>query len=246
MSISVNTVYQRVLSIANKEQRGYVTPQEFNLYANQAQMDIFEQYFYDINQFGRVAGNSTEYSNMLNILSEKLSPFQKFNVAMSAIANVNELTLPIDEYRLGAVYKTNAGPYNIEITKIEEPELKRLQRSALLKPTNLNPVYVRISPNGSGIGVLKLYPETANPAYSATNVTCDYIVKPTVVNWNYTEINGVAMYNATNSTDFTLHASEEAELVFKILQLVGISIEATDLYQVAAQEEMKDNQQEKQ
>ena len=35
MSVSVDTVYQRVLAILNKEQRGYVTPQEFNLFANQ-------------------------------------------------------------------------------------------------------------------------------------------------------------------------------------------------------------------
>ena len=49
--VNIDTVYQRVLAIANKEQRGYITPQEFNLFANQSQMDIFEQYFYDINQF---------------------------------------------------------------------------------------------------------------------------------------------------------------------------------------------------
>ena len=41
--INVDRVYQRVLILANKEQRGYITPQEFNLFANQAQMDIFEQ-----------------------------------------------------------------------------------------------------------------------------------------------------------------------------------------------------------
>ena len=34
--VYIDTVYQRVLAIANKEQRGYITPQEFNLYANQA------------------------------------------------------------------------------------------------------------------------------------------------------------------------------------------------------------------
>jgi hypothetical protein len=37
MAVSIDTVYQRVLAILNKEQRGYVTPQEFNLFANQAQ-----------------------------------------------------------------------------------------------------------------------------------------------------------------------------------------------------------------
>ena len=49
MAINIDTVYQRVLAIANKEQRGYITPQEFNLMANQAQMSIFESYFYDKN-----------------------------------------------------------------------------------------------------------------------------------------------------------------------------------------------------
>ena len=46
----INEVYQTVLAIANKEQRGYITPQEFNLFADHAQMDIFEQYFYDLSQ----------------------------------------------------------------------------------------------------------------------------------------------------------------------------------------------------
>ena len=30
--ISIDTVYQKVLAVANKEQRGYITPQEFNLF----------------------------------------------------------------------------------------------------------------------------------------------------------------------------------------------------------------------
>ena len=70
--ISIDTIYQKVLAIANKEQRGYITPQEFNLFADQAQLQIFEQYFYDNNQFSRIPGNQTEYSDMLDILREEL------------------------------------------------------------------------------------------------------------------------------------------------------------------------------
>ena len=77
MAVNVNTVYQRVLAIANKEQRGYITPQEFNLFAEHAQNEIFEQYFYDLNQFGRVPGNQTDYADMLEILEEKISIFEK-------------------------------------------------------------------------------------------------------------------------------------------------------------------------
>ena len=32
--VNIDTIYQRVLATANKEQRGYITPQEFNLFAN--------------------------------------------------------------------------------------------------------------------------------------------------------------------------------------------------------------------
>ena len=49
--VRIDDVYQKVLAFTNKEQRGYITPQEFNLFANQAQLEIFEQYFYDLNQF---------------------------------------------------------------------------------------------------------------------------------------------------------------------------------------------------
>ena len=87
MAVNINTVYQRVLAIANKEQNGYITPQEFNTFANQAQMEIFEQYFYDISQFSRLHGNDTEYSDMLNVLHEKLVPFQR--VQKSSIFQTN-------------------------------------------------------------------------------------------------------------------------------------------------------------
>ena len=44
MAININTVYKTVLLILNKEERGYVTPDEFNKISNQVQLEIFEQY----------------------------------------------------------------------------------------------------------------------------------------------------------------------------------------------------------
>ena len=73
MAVSVNKVYQTVLAVANKEQRGYITPQEFNLFAEQAQLDIYNQYFYDINQFRRTVGNDDHYSDMIDVIEKKLN-----------------------------------------------------------------------------------------------------------------------------------------------------------------------------
>ena len=45
MAVNIDNVYQKVLALANKEQRGYITPQEFNLLADRAQNEIYENYF---------------------------------------------------------------------------------------------------------------------------------------------------------------------------------------------------------
>ena len=58
--VNVNTVYTTVLQILNKEQRGYVTPQEFNNLAQQVQLEIFESYFPDGTQLTRQNQNTTQ------------------------------------------------------------------------------------------------------------------------------------------------------------------------------------------
>ena len=98
--ILVDTVYQRVLALANKEQRGYITPQEFNLLANQAQMEIFEQYFYDQKSEDQNLKNSTEFSNVDEMLDEKLSIF-KTTQALTVTGSTG--ILPSNMYRLGSL-----------------------------------------------------------------------------------------------------------------------------------------------
>ena len=96
MAVNIDTVYQTVLAIANKEQRGYLTPQEFNLMASRAQREIFEQYFYDINKFSRIPGNSTEFSDMLYILEEKVAPFRVNDVLLTSTVKPFEDTFEVD------------------------------------------------------------------------------------------------------------------------------------------------------
>lgn len=86
MAVNIDTVYQSVLALANKEQRGYITPLEFNLLASKAQREIFEQYFYDINKFNKMPGNSTEFSDMLYILEEKIASFRVNDAALTSTA----------------------------------------------------------------------------------------------------------------------------------------------------------------
>jgi len=77
MAINVDQVYKTVLLIINKEQRGYLTPSEFNKLATQVQLDIVDTYFETINQQSRGPQNDTEYSNRLKTAQESLDTFKE-------------------------------------------------------------------------------------------------------------------------------------------------------------------------
>jgi hypothetical protein len=76
MAINVDTVYKTVLLILNKEQRGYMTPDEFNKIATQVQLEIFEDYFDNLNQQLRVPDNDSEYADRIKNLDEQLAVFK--------------------------------------------------------------------------------------------------------------------------------------------------------------------------
>ena len=244
MAVSIDTVYQRVLSIANKEQRGYITPLEFNLLANQAQLEMFEQYFHDINQFGRLPGNKTEYSDVVDNINEKLKPFQNYQTAMS-VSSSSIGVLDSNLHKLGKVTYNQAtgtgstSTFHIEIEEIDQGKFAELQLSPLTRATIERPYYVR----KTATQVL-LFP--AASFASSGNVFYNWIDKPAKVEWAYTVVNNEALYNATNTTDFELHASEETKLVIKILELAGIVIKDPNLYQLVDKEETETLQQEKQ
>lgn len=76
----INSVRNTVLSILNKNNYGYISPSDFNLFAKQAQLDIFEDYFYQYNyqlnkenarQSGTGYADITKgYEEVINIFSE--------------------------------------------------------------------------------------------------------------------------------------------------------------------------------
>jgi hypothetical protein len=76
MAISVDQVYRTVLLIMNKEQRGYLTPDDFNKIGTQVQLEMFNEYFEELNQQTRVPQNENEYADRIKNIEEKLAPFK--------------------------------------------------------------------------------------------------------------------------------------------------------------------------
>jgi|TARA_B110000459_G_C16581591_1_gene481597 hypothetical protein len=240
MAVNIDTVYQRVLAAANKEQRGYVTPQEFNLYANQVQMDIFEQYFYDLNAFQKIPGNDSTYADMVDVIQEKIDVFEKYRQPVVLGAN-GVATMP-EYYRMGELYTNACGDF-VEIEKLNQNEVHHILASPLTAPSTTYPVYVRTSGSTSisRDRLIQIYPTTIA---STATVVCNYIARPALAVWNYTVVNNQALYNASTSVSFELHPSEESEIVIKVLELAGISLKDPMLTQFSTAEEAQNIQQE--
>jgi len=251
--VNIDTVYQRVLALANKEQRGYITPQEFNLFANQAQMDIFEQYFYDINQRERIPANKDSYADISALLEEKIDVY--FKTAGLTATNLgtasnpgkkNQFNIPSDCYKISEVRYVRKDPKlgNIrqEVERMTYKQINLVRLSPLTTPTLSRPAYYQKDRR------IIMYPNADTPGFIEDVVSLGYIRKPNKANWAYVIVGDKAMYNpsADDHANFDLHASEETKLVVKILALAGITLKDPTLYQAATAEENKSIQQEKQ
>mgnify|MGYP005812807789 CR=1 FL=1 len=232
MAVSVDTVYQRVLALANKEQRGYITPQEFNLFANQAQMALFESYFYQKNTRETAdAGKSNEIdeSNISELLDRKLAPFSIFQTVTSgttfpANGTISSVARPVFQY--GMVLSGNE-----PCQKVSVFEAQRLKNSTrhMLTTAGQAPIYCDSRTTGEDIQV---YDGGVAPVSSSVTVECFCIPRDVV--WAYVVVNGKALYNSYAAVDFELHRSEEDTLVNRILQLAGIAMNKVGLADTAS------------
>ncbi len=239
MAVNVNTVYQTVLYILNKEQRGYVTPAEFNSLAVQVQDEIFNSYFPDGNQLNRQnqnnTQNSTEFFNMFEDISYKVASFiQEIELSIFTVGQDNQFFYyPSSQaYKIGEVISTYTGqPKYSSVTQlVSKAEYSKIERSKLTKPTKQYPIYYYQKGSGSGSNLLKISP-------MPSTVTANVLLKPLNPNWGFvTGSLNQYIYNAGTSQDFELDVSEQSNIVIKILKYCGVIVNDPTIIQVAEQE----------
>ena len=257
MAINVNTVYQTVLLILNKEQRGYITPTEFNSLGAQVQLEIFEKYFEDLNQQLRVPQTDTDYADRVVNLDEKIAIFKTYGSAgyitttpSGASSSISYWSLPgldgygenVIFYRLGTVLYNN----EIEVQRVDRKEFYQIDKSSLTKPSKTFPVYL-----------YENYKLFIKPTTIATqgDITVDYVRQPVDPIWGFdVGTLGQYVYNSTlynvntspnGSRDFELHVSEQTNVILQILKYAGIIIEDPLIVENAAQQVAINEQNEK-
>ena len=212
--VNINNVYRKVLALSNKEQRGYITPQNFNLLADKAQGEIFNNYFYKIKSTDAKLKTQVDYGDELEMLEEKLHPF---HVDATVSTDNATLTLPAATHKIIDV--TNGGN---KVTQVNKSEIAYTQNNPLLRATASRMVYVR-----EDSGLITLYPSPT----SSTDFEISYYKRPSVPSWGYVVANEKALYNSNTSVNFELHSSEEEELVSRILLFAGVAIKQQDIQQ---------------
>jgi len=255
MAINVDTVYKTVLLILNKEQRGYMTPDEFNKTATQVQLDIFEQYFEDLNQQLRVPQSDYDYSDRQMSIDEKISPFKTEGICNADVASgykfhnlpildsdgnqviYNIATEPTSSqvvfYKLGTPIFSPPTGFDTEIQRLSRNEFYNIEKSPLTASTEDFPTYLYES-NRLIIRPTSVTTKSTSPSAS---VSTSFIRKPKNVKWNFSlGTVGQYIYTSAGSQQFELNTSEQVEVITRVLFYSGVIVRDPQVIQVAAQE----------
>jgi hypothetical protein len=224
----INSVRNTVLSVLNKNNYGYISPNDFNLFAKQAQLDIFENYFYRYN-YQILKENAREsaigYADIKKQYEEVIDSFSKI-VSLTKASGV--FALPADYYTIVRIIHTNGVGKMVEAEKVSLARAQQLLMSNLTQPIELFPAYIQSEDK------VTIYPDTIS-----TGVSCYYVRYPKDPKWTYNLVSGEPLFNqgAIDYQDFELPLTDEPTLVAKILQFAGMSIREIEALNFGTQQE---------
>lgn len=229
----INSVRNTVLSVLNKNNYGYISPSDFNLFAKQAQLEIFDGYFKELNQVinaenARMSG--TDYADLNKGVREAIDIFSRTATLTQDAANVYftpSLTTTNDDYYLLNKVLANG----VEAEPVHHSKITLLNSSLLTAPSAQYPAYTLEADK------ITVFPATIS---GANDVVCQYIRYPRDPQWTYATLAGgepVFNQSAADYQDFEVPIEDEPRLVYRILQLAGMSIREGDVYQYANAEE---------
>ena len=244
MAINVNTVYRTCLFILNKEQRGYLTPAEFNSIATQVQLEVFEKYFEDKNQQLRLPENESEYANRVKNVDNQISIFKEIiSLAPDWIIGTNEFNQPLNVHRIGTViYKDEQ-----ELQRVERNDWLRINMSKLTRPSANYPIYIYESDKIIIQPPNLVVPDPLNPGQIVDQFSLSYVRKPLNPIWGYTvqPSNGAFIYDSLTSQDFEIDDVDQTEVILKVLLYAGVVIRDPQIVQAAAGQIAAEDQNEK-
>lgn len=235
----INEVRNTVMHFLNKDNNGYITPAAFNTFARQAQIEIFEQCFFDYNNamvrmnnrqsgsgYGDIPKHIKETIDIFNVTNEVLT----YNVSVFDLPSATSSPPTNDWFHLTSINYN----YESDIEKVSEDKIISLNNSMIMAPSTDFPVYTQ---SGDTITV---YPTTIT-----SNVICSYVRYPVDPKWTWTTLTAgepVFDQGANDYQDFELPKRYMPDITIKILEYAGISIREPEIVQISKTEEVQRKQ----
>lgn len=94
----INSVRNTVLSVLNKNNYGYISPSDFNLFSKQAQLEIFEDYFKEYNKtinLENARASGVDYADQKRIVEDAIETFAEFRLLSLSVGIAGESTFSI-------------------------------------------------------------------------------------------------------------------------------------------------------
>lgn len=227
----INSVRNTVLSVIDKDNSGFISPSEFNLFAKAAQLEIYQEYFDQhrkavLDKNARRGGRGV--FDEVKDIAHKTDIFVK-EATLADSDTDDRFVLPSDLYFLDYIHVDGK-----IVEEVNRTEFTYLNMANLSAPSDEYKVYYRV---GNDIQISPVQ----------TSAKAVYYKVPATPKWTYlTSASGDPVFNgsASDYQDFELHPEEETQLIVKILKYAGVTIRAEDVVSVAESEDTKEYQKE--
>lgn len=216
--MNVNQVYEIIQYIINKNQDGYMSPDEFNLIINQAQTSFVTYLLGELQQYQYGRPQSRISFGQNEIVRGKITPL--INSPLLLTINAQGLSpYPVDYLAPDAMYDNSI--YRNRIRFASQDKLHSYLASTI-DPIESNPVYLIEST------YLRFYPQ--NLGYARFS----YIKEPPQMFWNSTDsIYGQPVYNPVGSVDPVFYDTEMLEIITRALKIAGVNLQTQQVIQYA-------------
>jgi len=236
---SVYTVYNALKNLANKDQRGFITPAVFNSFAGVAQLNVYNRLFEKMTLTSSVRSRQLAGEREVTPVKqirEDLARFYKEVTISQTSASDQTFLKPSD---LGRIISAKTfGTFilgqttSIPIDLIyDEAKIEYILRSTLSVPTESRPValvsnLLEVYPTSIKKIKLRYYKQ---PESVLATTGARYTNPPTFGYLGSTET-----YNPSTSYDFELPDHYVSELVLEIAKMIGVNLRDSDVYAYAA------------
>lgn len=245
--ISVIEVYNAVRDLANKDQRGFVTPNVFNSFAQIAQQNVFSRIIDDLVQAKALrmgqrdpgAGESV-YRGVEDDLSgyirEQVLELQEEG---GLTEDSNTFKKPEDFYKLISIRVEGDERTPVDLV-YRADQMSHIVSSNLSAPTELFPVAlvsrnVEVFPTGIDSVIMTYYRQPASVYQSSfldfSKGDIDFMGSPRFSVTDSETGNGFYLPDQLNSRDFDLPERLKGELIAEICKMIGVRLRDTILTQ---------------